>query len=167
MTTLIEAAEDLDIVTARENINRKFNPKGYEYLINMMNEILKYYDVKTVGIYGHIEEDGFYRFKAMTVVGPNSPDHRHAEDLLLEGLRMSDIQDTHSFIMLNRIPCEKCMENILRKLWNKLTLMIPSKLDSKSKWFNTQVRALTYMNTQFQIDKDSNDSIYTLVYIDD
>ena len=166
MTTLTEAAESLGMEAAGEDICKKFNPKGYEYLINLMDKTLECYDIKTVGIYGHIE-DGFYRFKAMTAVGPNSSDHRHAEDLLLEGLKISDIQDAHSFIMLNRIPCEKCMENILRKLWNKLTLMIPSKLDSKSKWFNTQVRALTYMNTQFQINEDSNDSIYTLVYIDD
>lgn len=160
MTTLTKAVE---------SINRAFNSKGYEYLINIMNNTLEFYDIKTIGIYGHIEEDGFYRLKAITAVGKDSPDHRHAEDLLLANIKRNDIENVHSFIMLSRIPCEKCMGNIFHKSWNKLTLMIPSKLNSKSKWFDTQVKALKYMNNILsgEVDFDEQTQRYKLVYIDD
>ena len=158
MTTLCEAVE---------NIGKVLKERKYQYLIHMMDNMLEHNDVKTVGIYGEITEHGIYVFKAIAAVGPGSPDHRHAEDLLLSNLAMSDIKGVHAFVMLSRIPCAKCMGNILMRQWDKLTLLIPSRLDSKSKWFDTQVRALTYMNDNFKIDKDSEDNIYSLVYIDD
>ena len=158
MTTLTEAAE---------NVAEMLRVRKYEYILNMMNGVLEDSRIKTVGIYGHIDDDGYYTFKAMSAVGADSPNHRHAEDLLLEGLRMNDIENVHSFIMLSRIPCEKCMVNIFKKYWHKLTIMIPSRLDSKSKWFKTQVNALAYMNDNMKIDEESGNLIYSLVYIDD
>ena len=159
MTTLTEAAE---------NLAEALRTKKYGYLIHMMNNTLEYYDIKTVGIYGHINDNGKYIFRAMATVGKDSPSDRHAEDLLLANINAEDIQNLHSFIILNRIPCEKCMRNIFIKRWNKLTLMIPSVLDSKSKWFTTQVAALDYMNLVMQTDEQAEpEARFNLVYIDD
>ena len=159
MTTLAETVEE---------VGRALRVKKYEYLINMMNKQLEYFDIKTVGIYGHINANGKYIFRAIAAVGKDSPDDRHAEDLLIANINAEDIQHLHSFIMLSRIPCEKCMRSIFIRRWEKLTLLIPSKLDSKSKWFNTQVAALDYMNLVMQTDEQAEPEVrFNLVYIDD
>ena len=156
------------MTTLAENIRVALSVNKYEHLVGMMDNMLEDQKIKTIGIYGHIDDNGKYIFRAMTAVGKDSPDDRHAEDLLIANINAEDIQHLHSFIMLSRIPCEKCMRSIFIRRWNKLTLMIPSKLDSKSKWFNTQVAALDYMNLVMQTDEQAKPEVrFNLVYIDD
>lgn len=154
-----------------ENLAVVLQGKPYLPIYNIMQGVLEVYkDIKTVAIYGKVSDIGRYSFEAMSAVGSNSPEEYHAEDLLLSNINRHNIHKYHSFIMLNRIPCEVCMRNIFRQNWQFLTLLIPSLLSHKSKWFTSQVQALTHMNYIMQDDKDKSSELdrkYKLVYIDD
>ena len=121
---------------------KQFEPK------NLMLQLLGNEYIKTVAIHGEVTQFGYYIPQSVVAVSSGLSMGRHAEDLLLHNIDQEFIGEGHHFILTSRIPCLYCMQNILQQSWKRLSLLLPSVIYPQSKWFDTQVKALAYMNRQ-------------------